>query len=64
MGASGFTGPNRKALGFSHFCMAGYSVSVNVTESNRYFESFSVGAHANFVSDVDGYSLRFSWTLK
>lgn len=64
LGATTFTGPNRKALGFSHFYMAGYSVGLNVAETNRYFEAFSVGAHANFGSDVDGYSLRFAWRLK
>ncbi len=64
LGATAFTGPNRKALGFSHFYMLGYSVGVKVADTNPYFDAFSVGAHVNYGSEVDGYSLRFAWRLK
>ena len=63
-GGTAFTGPNRDTLGFSHFYLLGYSIGIKVGETNRYFDSFSVGAHANFGSDVEGYSLRFAWQLK
>ncbi|MEM1114324.1 MAG: hypothetical protein AAGI11_20600 [Pseudomonadota bacterium] len=64
LGASAFTGQNRNVLGFTHFYLAGYSVGLNVAETNRFFEAFSLGAHVNFGGDVDGYSLRFAWRLK
>jgi hypothetical protein len=64
LGATAFTGPSRKALGFSHFYNIGYSVGLNVAERSRYFEGFTLGAQYNFGSDVDGVSLVFGWRLK
>ena len=64
LGGTAFTGPNRDALGFTHFYLAGYSVGLDVSETNRVFDAFSVGAHVNFGSKVDGYSLRFAWRFK
>ena len=64
LGGTAFTGPNRNVLGFSHFYLAGYSIGIDVGDSNRFFQAFSLGAHVNFGSDVEGYSLRFAWRLK
>ena len=64
LGATAFTGPSRKALGFSHFYSIGYSVGLDVAERSRYFEDFTLGAQYNFGKDVDGFSLVFGWQLK
>jgi hypothetical protein len=63
-GATAFTGPNRKALGFGHFYELGYSLGVDVAERSRYFRSFSLGYQFNLGSDIEGYSLLFGWELK
>ena len=64
LGATAFTGPSRKALGFSHFYSIGYSVGLDVAERSRYFEGLTLGAQYNFGKDVDGFSLVFGWQLK
>ena len=64
LGVTAFTGQSRDALGFTHLYLAGYSVDFDISESNRFFNSFSVGAHVNLGNEVDGYSLRFAWDLK
>ncbi len=64
VGGTAFTGPSRKALGFSHFYEIGYSVGMDVAERSRYFSAFSIGYQYITGSDVDGYSLLFGWRLK
>jgi hypothetical protein len=64
LGATAFTGPSRKALGFSHFYSIGYSMGLDVAERSRYFEGLTLGAQYNFGKDVDGFSLVFGWQLK
>lgn len=64
IGATAFTGPNRKALGFGHFYEIGYSVGVDVSERNRFFRAFSLGYQLNLGSDIDGYSVLIGWDLK
>ncbi len=63
-GATAFTGPNRDALGFTHFYSIGYSMGLDVTERSRYFEGFTLGAQYSFGKEVDGFSLIFGWRLK
>ena len=64
LGGTTFTGPNRTVLGFSHFYEVGYSLGLDLPETNRYFESLSLGYQWNFGSDVEGVSILFGWQLK
>jgi hypothetical protein len=64
LGATAFTGPNRNALGFSHFYELGYSLGVDVSEHNRFFRAFRFGYQLNLGSDIEGHSLLFGWELK
>ncbi len=64
LGATAFTGPTRKALGFSHFYELGYAVGIDVSERNRFFRDFSLGGQINVGRDVEGVSLVFGWRLK
>lgn len=63
-GATAFTGENRHELGFSHFYELGYSVGIDISRYGYRVRALSLGYQLNEGSDVDGYSVLFSWELR